>query len=93
MKRVCIDKEIKASSIEKATEKFCKILREKGYDWVADEMTESVSNGYVCCSNATEHNLEIGKVTSPKTVDWSYYWAIEQFDEKNFYAWFLEKSI
>lgn len=44
MKRVDIDKEIKASS----TEKFCKILREKGYDWAADEMTESVSNGCVC---------------------------------------------
>ena len=52
MKRVEFDKEIKASNIEKATEKFCKILREKGYDWAADEMTESVSNGYVCCSNA-----------------------------------------
>ena len=48
MKRVEFDKEIKASNIEKSTEKFCKILREKGYDWAADEMTESVSNGYVC---------------------------------------------
>ena len=92
MKRVEFDKEIKASNIEKATEKFCKILREKGYDWAADEMTESVSNGCVCCSNATEHNLKIGEVTSPKTADWSYYWAIEQLDEKNFYAWFIERQ-
>lgn len=92
MKRVEFDKDIKASDIEKATEKFCKILREKGYDWTADEMTESVSNGCICCSNATEHNLKIGEVTSPKTADWSYYWAIEQLDEKNFYAWFIERQ-
>ena len=92
MKRVDIDKEIKASNIEKATEKFCKILREKGYDWAANEMAESVSNGCVCCSNATEHNLKIGEVTSPKTADWSYYWAIEQLDEKTFYAWFIERQ-
>ena len=32
MKRVEFDKEIKASNIEKATEKFCTILREKGYE-------------------------------------------------------------
>ena len=55
-------------------------------------MTENVSNGCVCCSNATEHNLKIGEVTSPKTADWSYYWAIEQLDEKNFYAWFIERQ-
>ena len=92
MKRIEFDKEIKASNIEKATEKFCKILREKGYDWVADEMTESVSNGYVCCSNATEHNLKIGEVNSPKSADWSYYWAIEQFEGDSFYAWFIERQ-
>ena len=92
MKRVQFDKEIKASNIEKATEKFCKILREKGYDWAADEMTESVSNGYVCCSNATEHNLKIGKATSPKTADWTYYWAIVQLDENKFYGWFIERK-
>lgn len=92
MKRVEFDKEIKASNIEKATEKFCKILRDNGYEWAADEMTETVSNGYFCCSNAAEHNLKKGEVTSPKTADWSYYWAIEQLDEKNFYAWFIERQ-
>ncbi len=92
MERVSFDKEVKARNIEKATEKFCKILREKGYDWAADEMTETVSNGYVCCSNALEHTLKIGEVTSPKTNDWSYYWAIEQISEKLFYAWFIERK-
>ncbi len=92
MKRVEFDKEIKANNIEKAVEKFCKVLRDKGYDWAADEMTESVSNGYVCCSNASEHNVKINEVSSPKTSDWSYYWAIEQLDEKLFYAWFIEKQ-
>lgn len=90
MKRVNIDKQIKASNIEKATEKFCKILRDNGYDWAADEMTESVSNGCVCCSNALEHDLKIGVVTSPKTADWTYYWAIEELSDKLFYAWFIE---
>lgn len=92
MKRVEFDREIKASSIEKAVEKFCKVLRDKGYDWVADEMVESVANGYVCCSNAMEHNVRANEVSSPKTTDWSYYWAIEQLDEKLFYAWFIEKQ-
>lgn len=86
------DKEIKASNIEKATEKFCKMLRDKGYDWAADEMTEAVSNGYNCMSNAAEHNLKKCEVTSPKTADWTYYWAIEQLDEKNFYAWLIERQ-
>lgn len=92
MKRVEFDREIKASGIEKAVEKFCKVLRDKGYSWVADEMTESVANGYMCCSNAMEHNFKINEVTSPKTTDWSYYWAIEQLNEKLFYAWFIEKQ-
>lgn len=92
MKRVEFDKEIKTSNIEKATEKFCKILREKGYDCAADEIAETVSNGYVCCSNAAEHDLKSCVVTSPKTSDWSYYWAIEQIDEKKFYAWFIERQ-
>lgn len=92
MTRFELDKNIKASNIVKATEKFCKLLRNKGYCWVADEMTESVLNGFLCCSNALEHNLKINEVTSPKTNDWSYYWAIEQIDEKNFYAWFIERK-
>ena len=86
------DKEIKASNIEKATEKFCKILRENNYEWTADEMTETVSNGYNCYSNASEHNFKKGEVTSPKTNDWSYYWAIEEINEKKYYAWFIEKQ-
>ena len=92
MRRFDIDKEIKASSIEKATEKFCKILRDRGLVWAADEMKESVSNGYVCFSNAMEHTLKINAVTSPKTSDWSYYWAIEEIDDKKFYAWFIERQ-
>ena len=92
MRRVAFDKEIKASSIEKATEIFSKKLRENGYDWAADEMTESVSNGCVCCSNASEHCLKINEVTSPKSSDWTYYWAIEEIDDKKFYAWFIERQ-
>lgn len=92
MKRVSFDKEIKASNIEKATEKFCKILREKGYDWAAESMAESVSNGYICCSNALEHDVKIGEISSPKTKDWSFYWAIEELDNKIFYAWFIERQ-
>ena len=92
MRRFDIDKAIKASSIEKATEKFCKILRDRGLIWAADEMTESVSNGFVCCSNAMEHTLKINEVTSPKTNDWSYYWAIEEIGDKEFYAWFIERQ-
>lgn len=90
MKRVDIDKNIKAKSIEKAAEKFAKILTEKGYDWAADEMTESVANGCYCCSNAMEHDISGGKVTSPKTNDWTYYWAIENIDGNDYYAWFIE---
>lgn len=90
--KVEIDKEIKTNSIEKAAEKFCRILREKGYIWASDEIIETVSYGYVCCSNAMDHILKIGEVTSPRTTDWTYYWAIEQLDEKNFYAWFIERK-
>lgn len=90
MKRTDIDKNIKAKSIEKAAEKFAKVLTERGYDWAADEMTESVENGYYCCSNAMLHNISEGKVTSPETNDWTYYWAIENIDGNDYYAWFIE---
>lgn len=91
MKRIDIDKEIKAKSIEKAAEKFAKVLIEKGYEWAADEMIESVENGCYCCSNAAEHTLIKGaKPTSPKTNDWTYYWAIENIDGNDYYAWFIE---
>ena len=92
MRRVTIDKEIKASSIEKAAEIFSEKLRKKGYGWAAEEMTESLSNGYVCSSNASEHNLKIKEVNSPKASDWTYYWAIEEIDDKKFYAWFIERQ-
>lgn len=92
MRRVNIDKHIKARSIEKAAEIFSEKLREKGYEWAADEMTESISNGYVCCSNASEHTLKIKEVTSPKSADWSFYWAIEEIGDKEFYAWLIERQ-
>jgi hypothetical protein len=90
MKRTDIDKNIKAKSIEKAAEKFAKVLTERGYDWAGLEMVESVENGCYCCSNAMEHNITSGKVTSPKTNDWIYYWAIENIDGNDYYAWFIE---
>lgn len=92
MRRVNIDKTIKARSIEKASEIFCKKLMEKGYEWAADEMAETVSKGGVCCSNASDHTLKINEVTYPKTADWSYYWAIEEVGDKEFYAWFIERQ-
>ena len=93
MKRIEIDKEIKAKSIEKASEKFAKILMSKGYEWAAIEMVESVDNDYYYCSNATENNLvEGGCPVSPITNDWTYYWAIEEIDDNTYYAWFIEKS-
>lgn len=94
MARINIDKEIKAKSIEKATEKFAKILREKKYEWAAEEMIETVENGYYYCSNASEINLvKGGKPISPKTNDWSYYWGIEEIAERNYYAWFIERIV
>ena len=92
MRRVAFDKEIKASSIEKAAEIFSEELRKKGYDWAAEEMTESISNGYVCFSNASEHNLKMKEVNSPKSSDWTYYWAIEENEDKKFYARFIERQ-
>lgn len=91
MKRIDIDKKIKAKSIEKAAEKFAKVLIEKGYDWVASEMVESVENGYYCCSNASEISIVKGeRPVSPKSNDWTYYWAIENIDGNDYYAWFIE---
>lgn len=90
MKRIDIDKKIKAKSIEEAAKKFAKVLIANGYEWAAEEMTETVENGYNCCSNALEHTLIAGKVTSPKTSDWTYYWAIENIDGNDYYAWFIE---
>ena len=92
MTRINIDKEIKAKSIEKAAEKFAKVLAAKGYDWAAAEMVESVENGYYYCSNASECNLiKNGRPISPKTTDWTYYWAIENIDGNDYYAWFIER--
>lgn len=92
MRRVEIDKNIKARSIEKAAEIFSEKLRKNGYEWAAEEMTESISNGCVCCSNASGHDLKIKEVTSPKSADWTYYWAIEEIGDKEFYAWFIDKG-
>lgn len=90
MKRIDIGKEIKASTIEKATAKFAKVLTAKGYEWAGEEMIESVENDYFCSSNASEHNLIRERVTTPTTSDWTYYWAIENIDGNYWYAWFIE---
>lgn len=91
MKRIEFDKYIKAKTATKAAEKFGKILTEKGYDWAAAEMIESVENGYFCCSNASAHSLiQGGRPTSPKSNDRAYYWAIENVDGNTWYAWFIE---
>lgn len=91
MKRYEFDKTIKAKSIKEAGEKFAKALIKKGYDWLAEEITESIDNGYRCMSNATRHNLLIDEVTFPITDDWSYYWAITETENNQWYAWFIEK--
>lgn len=94
MKRINIDKEIKAKSIEKAAKKFAKVLTAKGYDWAAEEMVESVECGYYYCSNASESNLVKGdRPVAPKTNDWSYYWGIENIDGDEWYAWFIEREV
>lgn len=94
MKRIDIDKEIKAKSIEKAVEKFAKVLTAKGYDWAAEEMIESVEYGYYYCTNASVNNLvKGGRPVSPKTNDWTYYWAIENIDGNDYYAWFIEREV
>ena len=91
MKRIDIDKEFKAKTAEKAAEKFAKALMEKGYEWAAAEMIESVENNYFCCSNATMHNVcANGEPTHPQTDDWTYYWALDNLYEDVWYAWFIE---
>ena len=92
MTRIDIDKEIKAKTIEKAAEKFAKVLAAKGFGWAGDTMVESVANGYICDSNAMVYSFPMGKVTTPKTPDWSYYWAVEEIDTGLFYAWFIERT-
>ncbi len=94
MKRVIdIDKEFKAKNIEEAAKKFYDFLMKKGLEWVAEEMKESVENGYYCMSNAERMDIIKGKVTSPKTTDWTYYWAIEEVTDNNdWYAWFIERA-
>ena len=92
MARISIDKEIKAKTIEKAAEKFAKVLAAKGFEWTGEAMTESVEGGYYCDSNALLHTFKKGEVTSPKSNDWSYYWAIEELYSGCFYAWFIERA-
>ena len=93
MERINIDKEIKAKSIEKAAEKFAKVLIAKGYEWGAEEMIESVKSGYYYCSNAFEVNMvRFDEPVAPKSDDWTYYWAIENIDGNEWYAWFIDRS-
>jgi hypothetical protein len=93
MMRVDIDKNIKAKSIEQASQKFAALLTKKGYEWAGEEMIETVENGYYCCSNAMEHSFRKGEITSPKTNDWAFYWAIENIDGNEYYAWFIEREV
>ena len=94
MKRIDVDKEIKAKSIEAASEKFAKVLSAKGYEWAAEEIIESVANGYYYFSNASEANIvKSGRPVSPATSDWTYYWAIENIDDNTWYAWFVEREV
>lgn len=93
MTRFDIDKEIKAKSIEAASEKFAKVLSAKGYEWAAEEIVESVENGYYYFSNASEANLaKGGRPVSPSSNDWTYYWAIENIDGNEWYAWLIERA-
>lgn len=93
MKRINIDKKIKAKSIEKAAEKFAKVLTSKGHEWEAVEIAESVEGGYYYCSNASEQSLiKGGSPISPKTNDWTYYWGIENIDDGEWYAWIIERN-
>lgn len=92
MKRTDLDKNIKASTIESAAKKFAEYLIKNGYAWAAEEITECVENGWYCQSNATLHHTERGKVTHPETSDWTYFWAIENVDGNNWYAWFIERA-
>lgn len=92
-KRIDIAKNIKANSIEEASRKFAELLTKKGYAWAGEEMIETVENGYYCCSNATEHSFGKGEVTSPKTHDWTFYWAIESVGGNCYDAWFIEREV
>lgn len=92
MERINIDKTIKAKSIEKASRIFAEYLTRKGYKWASDEVIESVENGYYCMSNASRHSIMRGVITYPITSDWSYYWAIENIDGNEWYAWFIERT-
>lgn len=93
MKRFEIDRTIKAKTIEKASEKFATVLAANGYKWAANEVFETVSNGYFYCTNASGIDLiRNGRPLPPRTNDWSYYWAIEEIDNGKYYAWFIERT-
>lgn len=92
MKRTDFDKNIKARTIEKAAESFAEYIAKHGYEWAAEEIIECVNNGWYCQSNATLHHTEPGKVTHPETSCWTYFWAIENVDGNNYYAWFIERT-
>ena len=94
MKRIDIDKKIKAKTIEIAAEKFAKVLSSKGHEWAAEEIVESVKNGYYYFSDASEAIIvKGGRPVAPKSHDWTYYWAIENINGNNWYAWFIEREV
>jgi len=94
MKRIVeIGKTFKAKDLKSAAKKFYDFLIKKGYEWVAEEMIESVKNGYICCTNASRCNLQKGKISYNISNDWSYYWGLENVDDTNeYYAWFIERA-
>lgn len=93
MKRIDLEKDIKASTIQKASKKFAEFLSKNGYDWAADEVVETVANGYFYCSNASLANLvKGGSPVHPQSNDWSYYWGIDHVDGNNWYAWFIDRD-
>lgn len=93
MKRIDLDKDIKAKSIEHAAKKFASYLAKNGYDWAAAEIVETVGNGYYYCSNASIANLaKGGRPVCPGTDDWSYYWGIDNVDGNDYYAWFIDRD-
>lgn len=93
MKRICIEKAIKAKTIEKVAEKFAAYLASKGYEWAGEEVIETVDSGYYYCSNATESNMiQYSRPLSPKSDDWNYYWAVDNIDGNEWYAWYIERS-
>lgn len=93
MKRIELEKEFRARSINEAARKASNFYRGSSLDWVADELQESVENGYYYCCNASISNtVQYSLPRSPSTSDWTYYWGLEEVDEGNFYTWLIIKE-